>query len=657
MGVSVLGQSERSSMTDIAHLDLETASTVDLPKCGTHRYGEEARALLAAWSINDGPVQLWDVTDGSPMPRELESCLLDPKIIKHAWNAQFERTIIKAVWGIECPPESWRCVMVQAMANGLPGALGQCAHVLGLAEQKDPIGKKLIKMFSLPQKPTKKQPKVWLNHTDRPAEWDQFKAYCIKDVEVERAIHHTLRDLPRKEWELWALDQRANDTGLCVDRRLVECAIRIDDQQTAKLLAEAEQITGLDNPNSVAQLKAWLLAEHGEEVESLNKASVADLTVKLNGDAQRMLEIRQQLGKTSIDKYRAIDRSVCADGRVRGLLQFYGASRTGRWAGRLVQVQNLPRPSVEDWEQLELARDLVKMGDGDLLQMIYGNPAQVLADLIRTAITAAEGKRLIVCDESAIEARVLAWLAGEEWRLEVFRTHGKIYEASASQMFKVPLDKIKKGNPEYALRQRGKVAELALGYQGGPGALITMGALKMGIPEDELQGLVDAWRASNRKVMALWYQIEGDAKRCIRERIPVNRDKYGFTMDGKTLLMHLPNGRALAYWNTRIQDSQIKFDGMDQKTKRWTTLDTYGGKLVENLTQAVARDCMAEAMLRMRDAGYQIRMTVHDEVVAEVPNGTGSVEEVEALMGEPIAWADGLPLNGAGFESFVYRKD
>lgn len=644
-------------MTDVADIDLETRSAVDLPKCGVYRYAEEATILMVAWSLNGGCVQLWDCTDGSPMPAELRRILTDDGVVKRAWNAAFERTLIKAVWGIECPPESWRCVMVQAMANGLPGALGDCAHVLGLAEQKDPIGRKLIRMFSLPQKPTKRQPKVWLGKADRPAEWEQFKAYCIKDVEVERSIHGLLRDLPRKEWDLWFIDQHANDQGLLVDRRLVEQAIRIDDIQTSKLLKEAEEITGLSNPNSVSQLKAWLLEEHGEEVESLNKASISDLTVKLNGHAQRMLEIRQQLGKTSIDKYRAITRSVCSDGRVRGLLQFYGASRTGRWAGRLIQVQNLPRPSIEDWEDLEAARDAVLLGDSELLEIIYGNPAQILADLIRTALIAGPGNRLIICDESAIEARVLAWLADEEWRLEVFATHGKIYEASASAMFKVPLEKIKKGNPEYALRQRGKVAELALGYQGGSGALIQMGALKMGIPEDELPGLVEAWRAANRKVVALWRQVEDDAKRCLRERTPVTRDKYGFTMDGRTLLMHLPSGRALSYYKAKIADGKIKFEGQDQKTKRWATLDTYGGKLVENLTQAVARDCMAEAMLRMRDAGYPIRMTVHDEVVAEVPYGFGSVEDVEALMGAPIKWADGLPLKGAGFESQVYRKD
>ena len=641
----------------LLHIDLETRSHIDLVKCGVYRYAEDASILMVAYTFGEAPVTLWDCTDGTQMPLDLETALTDHHVIKIAHNANFERTLIKACWGIECPPEHWRCTQVQSYANGLPGALTDVAHVLGLAEQKDPIGRKLIRMFSLPQKPTKNQPKVWLTKEDRPYEWDQFKVYCIKDVEVERSIHHALRDLPHQEWDLWAIDQRANDTGLRVDARLIESAIRIDDSQTATLLAEAKQITGLGNPNSVAQLKMWLLEQHGKGIESLNKDALKDLTCKLDGSAKRMMEIRQQLGKTSIDKYRAMQRSVCGDGRVRGLLQFYGASRTGRWSGRLIQVQNLPRPSIEGFEALDAARGVAILGDAELLQLIYGNPAQVLSDLIRTALTVAEGHRFIVCDESAIEARVLAWLADEKWRLEVFRTHGKIYEASASQMFRVPIEKIMKGNPEYALRQKGKVAELALGYQGGPGALAAMGALTMGISEDELPTLVGTWRGANKAIVRFWGQIESDAKRVVCEKIAVHRDHYGFSMDGKSLLLHLPSGRALVYREARIEQMQLRFDGLDQKTKKWGRIDTYGGKICENLTQAVARDCMAEAMLLMRDAGYQIRMTVHDEIIAEMPLGVGSVQEVERLMGEPISWADGLPLKGSGFESQYYRKD
>ena len=474
----------------------------------------------------------------------------------------------------------------------------------------------------------------------------------VSEQEIER-----LRDISTQEWALWAIDQHANDIGMCVDAKLIESAIRIDDIHTRTLLAEAEQITGLENPNSVAQLKLWLQEHHGEDVESLNKDALKCLTGKLNGSAKRMMEIRQQLGKTSVDKYRAMGRSTCRDGRVRGLLQFYGAARTGRWAGRLIQVQNLPRPGIEEFGSLDAARDAAKLGDAGLLQAIYGNPAQVLSDLIRTALIASEGHRLIVCDESAIEARVLAWLANELWRLEVFRTHGRIYEASASQMFKVPLEKITKGNPEYALRQKGKVAELALGYQGGPGALIAMGALTMGILEDELPTLVGAWRGANKSIVKFWAQVEADAKRVVREKIAVHRDHYGFSMDGKSLLLHLPSGRALFYREARIEEMQLRFDGQDQKTKKWTRIDTYGGRLVENMCQAVARDCMAEAMLRLRDAGYQTRMTVHDEIIAEMPLGVGSVQEVETLMGAAISWADGLPLKGNGFETTYYRKD
>ena len=639
------------------HIDIETRSCIDLVKCGAYRYAEDATILMVAWALGDNPVQLWDCTNDTPMPADLRAALLDHNCIKVAHNANFERTLIKACWCIECPPESWRCTQVMAYANGLPGALADVAHVLGLSEQKDPVGKKLIKLFSLPQKPTKTQPKIWRTKEDRPPEWEQFKNYCVKDVEVERAVHHQLRDLSPQEWDLWAIDQRANDTGLCVDRQLIKSAISIDDRQTSALMAEAVQITGLDNPNSVAQLKGWLLEQHGEDIESLNKAALIDLSSKLNGTAKRVMEIRQQLGKTSIDKYYAMERSECSDGRVRGLLQFYGA-RTGRWSGRLIQVQSLPRPSIlVDIDMLDAARDAAKLGDAGLLQAIYSNPAQVLSDLIRTALIAADGHRLIVCDESAIEARVLAWLADEQWRMEVFRTHGLIYEASASKMFKVPLEKITKSNPEYALRQKGKVAELALGYQGGAGALLAMGALAMGLLENELPVLVGTWRGANKKIVTLWQQVENDAKRVIREKIAVTREKYGFSMDGKSLLMHLPSGRSMAYWNARIETNQIVFDGQDPKTKRWGKLSTYGGKLVENLTQAVARDCMAEAMLRMRNAGYQTRMTVHDEIIAEMPIGVGSVAEVEALMSAPISWAAGLPLKAVGFESPYYRKD
>ena len=639
------------------HIDIETRSDIDLIKCGVYRYAEEAEILMAAYAIGDDPIQLWDCTEHVQMPTVLKTALLDPRTIKVAHNANFERTLIKSCWGIDCPPENWRCTQVLAYANGLPGALAEVAHVLGLSEQKDPLGRKLIRLFSLPQNTTKNQPKVWLTKEDRPAEWEQFKAYCIRDVEVERSIHKRLRDISTQEWALWAIDQHANDVGIFVDAKLIESAIRIDDIHTRTLLAEAEQITGLENPNSVAQLKLWLQEHHGEDVESLNKDALKCLTGKLNGSAKRMMEIRQQLGKTSVDKYRAMGRSTCRDGRVRGLLQFYGAARTGRWAGRLIQVQNLPRPGIEEFGSLDAARDAAKLGDAGLLQAIYGNPAQVLSDLIRTALIASEGHRLIVCDESAIEARVLAWLANELWRLEVFRTHGRIYEASASQMFKVPLEKITKGNPEYALRQKGKVAELALGYQGGPGALIAMGALTMGILEDELPTLVGAWRGANKSIVKFWAQVEADAKRVVREKIAVHRDHYGFSMDGKSLLLHLPSGRALFYREARIEEMQLRFDGQDQKTKKWARIDTYGGRLVENMCQAVARDCMAEAMLRLRDAGYQTRMTVHDEIIAEMPLGVGSVQEVETLMGAAISWADGLPLKGNGFETNYYRKD
>ncbi len=644
----------------IVHVDLETKSPISLTKCGVYRYAEEAEIIIAAWAIDDGPVQVWHRASGENVPQELLALIRDSAVKKAGFNANFERTLIKACWGIDCPPEQWRCTQVLSYANGLPGALADAAQALGLPERKDVAGKKLIKMFSVPQTPTARQPKLWLDHHDHPDEWAQFVEYCRQDVAVERAIHGQLRhlDLPAKEWELWCIDQRANDLGIRIDRRLVENAIAIAEENTSSLVLEAAQLTGLGNPNSPVQLKKWLLDEHGEDVASLNKDTVAELATKLKGSGKRMMEIRQQLAKTSVKKYQTMLDSVCRDGRVRGLLQFYGAARTGRWAGRLIQVQNLPRPSIEDFDALDAARELVLAGGTAAVQAQYDNVAQTLSDLLRTALVAASGHRLIVCDERAIEARVLAWLAGEEWRLEVFRTHGNIYEASAAQMFNVPLEKIKMGNPEYALRQKGKVAELALGYQGGTKALIKMGATKMGIPEEDLQGLVNDWRRANPRIIELWHQVEADAKMAVEYPGSFTRgnDFYTFVVEADTLFMILPGGRRLAYPNAALMGRQLSYTGVEPTTKKWVRIDTYGGKLVENLTQAIARDCMAEAMFRVRDAGYRICMTVHDEIVMEMSIGSGSLAEVEKLMGDDIDWAPGLPLAGAGFESTYYAK-
>jgi len=645
-----------------AHIDLETRHRTDLVKCGTYRAAEDTEILMCAYAMHGQDVQIWDCTDGAPMPDDLRHILQSAGIIKVAHNAQFERTMISQCWGIPCPPEQWRCTQVMALTLGMPSSLAGCAEFLKLDEQKDTTGKKLIRLFSMPQKPTKKQPKIWVGKEDFPQEWEQFKAYCVQDVRTEMAIFDKLLrfDLLPEEWALWELDQHMNDRGVQVDRRLIENAIAIDDTMTERLLGEAVSITGLSNPNSVAQLKQWLLAEHGEDVESLNKAALKELQKSLEGDAQRMIEIRQQLGKTSIDKYRAMRRSVCSDGRIRGLLQFYGAQRTGRWAGRLVQVQNLISPKLED---LGLARELLLSGDAELIEMMFGNPQSVLSELIRTAFVPAPGHRLLVCDESAIEARVLAWGAGEKWRLDVFNSHGKIYEASASEMFRVPIEKIKKGNPEYALRQKGKISELALGYMGSSNALITMGALNMGLTEAELPGLVSAWREANPAVCKFWYAIENDALQCVRNKAPVKRERYGFEYDGGILFMVLPSGRKLAYPKAKIENNRfgkpaVQFWGLIQATKKWGWLDTYGGKLVENWCQAVSRDVLRDALFTLRDAGYDRPLfTVHDEIVFEVPNGFGSLTEVEGLMAKTMRWAPDLPLKSAGFESAYYKKD
>lgn len=646
-------------------LDLETKSPLDLVKVGVYRYAEEAEILMCSYSFDDGPVEIWDIYDGGP-PEKLLSGLRDPKIQKHAFNSNFERTLIKACWGIDCPPEEWRCTAVLALTLGIPHHLADCAEFLNVAK-KDPRGKKLIKLFTSPQRPTKKQPKVWLTKEDRPKEWEAFKAYCVQDTVVEKEIHKKLIrfDLPPEEWRLWALDQRMNDRGALIDTKLVTQAIAIDDRRTEALLAEAVAITGLQNPNSVAQLKQWLLEEHDQEIKSLNKKVVAELKNVLGGEAGRMLSIRSQLGKTSIDKYRAMARSVCADGRVRGLLQFAGAQRTGRWAGRIIQVQNLPHNKLDD---IDLARQIVLTGDEELLEMLFGNVSGVLSELLRTAFIAPSGDLLVPCDESAIEARVLAWTAGEQWRLEVFRTHGKIYEASASKMFHIPFDDFKahqkRTGKHHPARAKGKVAELALGYQGATGALITMGALDMGLVEDELRPIVDAWRAANPTIVKVWEDIEADAITCVRDKIPRGRaGKWEFSMEAGCLFMKLPSGRRLAYPKAKLGTNKwgwtsVIFWGMDQKTKQWGWVETYGGKLCENHTQAVARDVLREALFNCEAAGYErCVFTVHDEGVFEVPSDNDSaVQEIEALFAQPISWAPGLPLKAAGFTTSYYKK-
>lgn len=650
----------------VLQIDIETYSSTDLIKCGVYKYVEapDFEILLFAYAYDDEQVQIVDLTK-----EELSQSVLDDltnaDIIKTAFNANFERTCIAKYFNIECDPYQWRCTMIHALALGLPGSLESVANVLKLEAKKDTRGKNLIKYFSVPCKPTKVNSERTRNFPEHDLEkWETFKDYCIQDVIVEREIRNKLSrfPVPQHEWDLWALDQEINDRGVELDVTLFKNAIKCSELYTTRLLEEAKEITGLENPNSLAQLKAWLLEQGLDASEGIKKDTMDYLLDNAPNDAvKRVLTIRQELGKTSVDKYNAMDRGACLDNRARGLLQFCGANRTWRWAGRLIQVQNLPQNKIPD---LETARAVLKSGDYELLELMYGAPPFILSQLIRTAFVPREGHRFIVSDFSAIEARVVAWLADEKWVLNVFKGHGKIYEATAAQMFKVPIDTITKGHANYELRAKGKVATLACGYQGGPNALIAMGALKSGIPEEDLPKLVKQWRDANPHIKKLWYAAENAAVQAIREKTTVKL-AHGVQYRYKSgiLFADLPSGRSLAYMNARLKQDPnfdkegVVFDGMDQVKKKWMSNRTYGGRLVENLVQAIARDCLAESLIRLDAAGFKTVMHVHDEAVIEVPNGESSVREIEEIMGKAISWAPGLPLSAAGFECNFYMKD
>ena len=561
--------------------------------------------------------------------------------------------------------------MFHGLYAGYTAGLSATGAALGLPEDKRKLntGKALIRYFCVPCAPSKANGQRTRNYPHHdPARWQLFKEYCIQDVVTEMEIDRRLAAIPvpdfvQKEWET---DLIINARGVAVDMPMVEGALDLGATVRESLMQEAMRISGLDNPNSVKQLARWLETETGEEIGSLNKATVADLMGKDDNSpqVQRMLEIRQELGKTSNKKYDAIKAAVCPDGRVRGLLQFYGANRTGRWAGRLVQVQNLPRTYTEP---LELARELVKGRKLNALKAVYGSVQDTLSQLIRTAFVAPEGHILIDADFSAIEARVISWLAGEEWRLEVFRTHGKIYEASASQMFGVPLERIKKGNPEYALRSKGKVAELALGYQGSSGALINMGALKMGIPEEDLPDIVTRWRETNKRIKDLWYKMNAAAVQVIQyggavgvNNVVVARE-FDINQGINCMTITLPSGRKLYYVDPKLGvnrwgDASITYMGVNDKNK-WGLIETYGGKLVENCVQAIARDCLALSIERLEAAGIPVIFHIHDEVVIDCQPGLTTLEKVVELMSQPIPWAPDLPLGAEGWIGQFFKKD
>lgn len=640
-------------------IDIETYSDVDLISCGVYKYSSSPHfeILLIAYSVDDEETVCIDVANGEETPKEFMEMLFDDTVTKTAFNANFERTCFSNYYQHSFRPEAWRCTAVQAAMLALPLSLEGVGAVLGLDKQKMTEGKELIKYFCSPCKATKSNGGRTRNlPKDAPEKWRQFKTYCIRDVDVEKQIRQRLAKfpIPKREQEIYCLDQRINDRGIMVDRNLVNHAVACDLLYKETATARAYELTGLENPNSVSQLKLWL-KEKGLEVDSLAKDTVKDLSMKVEGDVQEVLKLRLATSKTSVKKYEAIDRSVCAENRVHGLLQFYGANRTGRWAGRLVQIHNLPQNHLPD---LELARALVSEGRYEEVELFYESTPNVLSELIRTAFVAKPGCRFIISDYSAIEARVLAWLAGEEWRLQVFETHGKIYEASASAMFHVPIEEITKTSP---LRQKGKISELALGYGGAVGALTSMGALKMGLTEEELPGLVSTWRSANPHITAFWWAVDEAAVTAVRDKKPSKVGRVSFEYKSGILFVTLPSGRKLSYVKPRMMLNKFGREGLTYEgigeSKKWMRLETYGPKLVENIVQAASRDILAEAMLRLEKEGFDIVCHVHDEVVLEVPDGKSSVEEVNEIMAVNPVWTEGLPLKAAGFESPFYKKD
>lgn len=651
-------------------IDIETRSAAEIGKTGLYRYAQdpEFKILLFAYQLNDDPVRIVDLEQGEEIPGFIREALKSPDFIKHAYNAAFEWYCLNQA-GYETPLEQWRCTMIHGLYCGYTAGLEATGKAIGLPEDKQKLatGKALIRYFCVPAKPTKRNGgRRWNLPQHEPEKWQLFKEYCMQDVSAERAILDRLKlfPVPEEEEALWRMDIRMNAFGVRVDTELVEGALYVDSVSSDKLRREAVELTGLDNPNSTAQLLSWL-EENDTQADNLQKATVSNLLKDCPpGKVKRVLEIRQQLGKTSIKKYVAMQTAKCEDDRIRGLTQFYGANQTGRWAGRLVQLQNLPRNYLST---LDYARNLVKAKNFEGVKLLYGNIPDTLSQLIRTAFIPSEGHKFVVADFSAIEARVIAWLAGEQWVNEVFATHGKIYEATASQMFGVPVDRIKKGNPEYSLRQKGKVATLALGYQGGTNALIAMGALDMGLTEEELPDIVTRWRSANPRIRDLWYAVEQAAVEALQTGLPQGTHGLIFAPEvdliyGQTFLtVQLPSGRKLFYAKPFLQENRfgklaVHYYQVGQKTKKWEVSSTYGGKLTENIVQAIARDCLAETLRRIDARGLQVVFHVHDEVIVDAPMDA-TVEELCNLMAEPIPWAPGLILKGAGFENNYYMKD
>lgn len=672
-------------------IDIETYSDVDIGKAGLYKYAQSPafQILLFAYSLDGAPVQVVDFTAGETIPVAVLGYLFDPNTIKQAYNSSFEVYCLSRYFDLGGAGaeqygmtyhewlSQWRCTMLHGMYLGYPGGLDACGKALGLPQdkQKMSVGKSLIRYFCVPCKPTKANGGRTVNLPRHdPAKWELFKEYNAQDVVTEMEIENKLGNFPvpkdvQKQWEL---DLAINARGVAVDTKLVAAAQTMDAEVRQEYLKEARSITGIDNPNSVSQLTAWLTEQTGETLTDLRKGTVAQLlkSDRPEGTSRRLLEIRQELGKTSNKKYDSLAVATCGDGRVRGLLQFYGANRTGRWAGRIVQPQNLPRTYIHG-DLLPMARELVKADNTAALRWIFGSVPDTLSQLIRTAFIASPGNMLLDADFSAIEARVIAWLADEDWVLDVFRDTGKIYEATASRMFNIPIEKIKKGQPEYAYRQKGKVATLALGYQGGVGAMRTMdsGHELDSLSDDEVQELVDLWRKANPNIVKLWCDVESSAKEAVTNG-RTSFLKHGITIerniDAKKDLdfmsITLPSRRKLYYPQPAITQNRfgrpsISYMGQNQTTKKWERIETYGGKLVENIVQAVARDCLAEAITRLEAAGYPVVFHIHDEIVVDTQSEKQDLSDMERIMAEVPSWAPGLPLNADGWVNEFFKKD
>ena len=673
----------------VLYLDTETYSATDIRSAGSYKYMDDPgfEVLLLPFAWDDDPVQVLDLTDPEDWEelQDILAGLKDPEVIKVAHNSAFERRAYHRAFGFYQPPEQWVDTMILAAMNGLPMSLEAVGEALGLEEQKIKEGTALINYFCKPCRPTLANGGRTRNLPHHaPDKWARFKEYAKRDVEVERTIYKMFEHfpIPAFERELWAADARINERGVMVDTELAEAAIAVDDAFTEEHTKEMQSLTGLENPNSVSQLKEWL-SMVGVDCESLNKETVGDLKKSATDPTtKRVLELRQLLGKTSTTKYKAMTNAACEDKRVRGLLQYYGAGRTGRWAGRLVQVQNLPQNHLDDIADV---RELVRSRDLETLELCYDSVPDVLSQLIRTAFIAKEGHTFLVADYSAIEARVIAYLAGEQWRMDVFANGGDIYCSSASQMFKVPVEK---HGVNGHLRQKGKVAELACGYGGGVAALKAFGAEKMGLTETEMQDIVTQWRLASPTIPRLWRRIEDAARAALEnpgrrcavlrkyqdvERARLNELRTGgrgysaefnaggavctFWRDRDALRCKLPSGRILTYWGARLDnENKICFMGQNQTTRKWERTDTWGGKLVENIVQAFARDCLAVAIIRLEKAGFNICFHVHDEIVAEAPLGS-RWEEMAEIMGRPIEWAPGLLLRADGYDTEFYMKD